>query len=367
MLSRRHWVLLGLVLGFGVLAKGPVVLVHLLPALLTLRFWGVAAPAPKAILRGAGLALLVAFGLVFLWLVPALATGDAAFRHELLWTQTAARVTGDMGHGRPFWFLLALLPIIVFPWGWSWRMWSGAASLVRQDRAVRLCLIWIGSAVVILSVVGGKQMHYLLPELPGLGLLAARALGDGWTRRGGSLAPFGLAILAMALVAMALGGADSLVGAGVVVSPGEPWLLAALLVALAGAGLLLRSGWAHAIMGLGLPVVLHMVIAFSGVGPLFETQPIADALAPRMKDGVALVAMPYNADFNFKARMTTPVATPEGAEELAAWMRDHPGGWIIGPVDRAGLSAPPQQQWLYRDRPLGLWSVSSLTGAAPGP
>lgn len=357
----RLWVWLGVVVGVGVLAKGPVVLVHLLPALLSMRFWAVAPPTLRSGLRGSALALLVALGLVALWLVPALATGDAAFRRELLWTQTAARVTGDLGHGRPFWFLLALLPVIVFPWGWSLRLWGALPAVVKADRAVLFCMIWLGGAIAVLSVVGGKQMHYLLPEMPGLGLIVARVLGSVWGSRRWSLAPLGPLALAVALAVVALGRADQHLGAGVVITPQEAAVLAASFLGLAVAGVLLSTGTGHAVMGLGLPMILHLVIAFGGVGALFDTQPIAEELKSRMGDGVAVVGMPYNADFNFKARMTSPVAVLDGEVAVQAWMRMHPKGSIIGPTGRAGFETPPDRAWMYRGRPFGLWGVRELT------
>jgi 4-amino-4-deoxy-L-arabinose transferase-like glycosyltransferase len=366
--NARLWVWLGVVVGAGVLAKGPVVLVHLLPALLSLRFWAAAPPTLRSGLRGSALALLVALGLVALWLVPALATGDAAFRRELLWTQTAARVTGDLGHGRPFWFLLALLPVVVFPWGWSLRLWAALPAALKADRAVLFCMIWVGGAIVVLSVVGGKQMHYLLPEMPGLGLIMARVLGPAWASRRWSLAPLGPLALAVAMAVIALGGADQHLGAGVVITPLEAAMLAASFLGLAVAGVLLPTGIGHTVMGLGLPIILHLVIAFGGVGALFETQPIAEALRSRMDDGVAVVGMPYNADFNFKARMTKPVAVPEGDAAMQAWMQTHPKGSIVGPTGRAGFEKTPDREWIYRGRPIGLWKVSDLTGAeASGP
>ncbi len=221
---------------------------------------------------------------------------------------------------------------------------------------------------MILSVVGGKQMHYLVPELPALALLAARALGKDWGRRGGSVAPLGLVLLALGFALIALGRIDPAIGEGAVLGTREAWLMAAALAALAGAGVLLRTGAAHLVMGFGLALVLHLGIALDGFGVSHDTQPIAAALAPRMAEGVAVVGMPYNADFNFKARMTEPVAVPEGAEALAAWGLRHPQGWVIGPVQRAGIAAPPLEEWSYRGRPFGLWSVTQLPQpAAPGP
>ncbi len=140
--ERRLWLWLGVALGAGVLAKGPVMLVHVLPALLAMPLWAGHPPPARRLLRGTGLALLVALGVVALWLVPALATGDGAFRRELLWTQTAARVTGDMGHPRPIWFLLALLPCCSSPG--AGRGGSGRTAPARRAATGRCGFAWSG-------------------------------------------------------------------------------------------------------------------------------------------------------------------------------------------------------------------------------
>jgi 4-amino-4-deoxy-L-arabinose transferase-like glycosyltransferase len=100
----RAWAGFGLALAFGVYAKGPVIFVHLMPLVLALPFWAPVKPKLSAVLQGFGLALLVALGLVALWLVPTLITATPEFRTELLWTQSAARVAGGMAHDRPIWF-----------------------------------------------------------------------------------------------------------------------------------------------------------------------------------------------------------------------------------------------------------------------
>ncbi len=101
----RIWAGFGMVLGFGVYAKGPVIFVHLMPVLLTMPLWAPAPPRLAEAARGFALALAAGLVLVALWLVPALAAGTAAYREELLWTQSAARVAGGMAHDRPVWFL----------------------------------------------------------------------------------------------------------------------------------------------------------------------------------------------------------------------------------------------------------------------
>lgn len=202
--SRGAWGAFGLALALGVYAKGPVILVHLLPLLLTIRFWAPQPPRLAQAAKGFGFAFLLALGLVAIWLVPALITATPEYRTELLWTQSAARVAGGMAHDRPIWFLTALLPLILFPWGWSWRLWGAVARGWRADPAARLCVIWAVSALVLFSLISGKQIHYLLPAFPAMALLFAMAF-PAQTGRGGSLVWLPLAGLAVATAALGTG------------------------------------------------------------------------------------------------------------------------------------------------------------------
>ena len=104
-----------------------MIFVHLMPLLLTMPLWATRPPRHMAPRGALALALLVALAVVALWLVPTVAAATPAYREELLWTQSAARVAGGMAHDRPIWFLAALLPVLLFPWGWSFGIWRGLA------------------------------------------------------------------------------------------------------------------------------------------------------------------------------------------------------------------------------------------------
>ena len=165
---------LGAALAFGVLAKGPVILVHVMPAALLMPLW--ADPKGRAPLRPyfgmVALSLGVAVLLVSLWLGPALLFGDVGYRNDILWRQTAGRMVSSFAHDRPVWFFVALLPVFLWPWGWS-RAGLGALSFWRQWSSCqgRFLLIAAGSGFVIFSAISGKQAHYLIPELPLLALI----------------------------------------------------------------------------------------------------------------------------------------------------------------------------------------------------
>lgn len=356
----RDWVLFGLCLALGTYAKGPVILVHLAVPFLTLRLWAPNPPALRHVARGGALALAVALGLVALWLVPTLLTATPEFRAELLWTQSAARVAGGLAHDRPVWFLAVLLPVLLFPWAWSARALQALAGAVRGDGAGRLCLIWAGSGLVLFSLISGKQVHYLLPEFPAMALLFARAFGE--ERLAGRIphfAPVLLILLGIGLLAAA---------AGIIAPVGDMALLlpriAVVAVALLALAIAVIS-WATpgiggpAVAGMGLVIVLHALIAGTDLRRGYDGAAIAARLSAAEAGGLALTGMPYNAEFNFMARLTRKVATPGTPEALLAWAKAYPAGLIFGP--NGSVNAPPEATERYNGIEYGFWPAAALT------
>ena len=361
--DRGVFLLLGLAFGGGVLAKGPVIFIHLLPLLLSLPLWAPVRPDWRTFLRGLALALGVALALVAVWLVPALIMMESATRLELLWSQSANRVAGSLGHGRPVWFLLALLPVLLFPWGWSWRLWRAMPGIAFADAGGKFCAIWAISGLVLFSFIGGKQLHYLMPQLPAVAMLMARAMSPSLRQsRGGSLAFLLPALTGAAALAFAL---RLIPATGALADLRPLWavlLFAAVCFGLAAATWRLPLWRGHPALGIGVALALHALVAMTALAPGFSAQPIADRLASFAPKGIAVVGMPYQAEFNFAARLTAPVATPT-PEALAAWKAAHPGGVVVGPVAKAGSPDAPSETFRFRGQDFGLWPVQQAIPA----
>ena len=361
--SNRNWVLFGLALAFGTFAKGPVILVHLLPLWLTLPVWANAPPRLPDLLRGVALALLVALALIAVWLLPTLATASPEFRNELLWTQSAARVAGGMAHDRPLWFLAALLPVLLFPWGWSLALWRAMAGRWRADPAVRLCRIWAISSLLLFSLISGKQAHYLVPTFPAAALLVAEALArtrtNGfWLNRGAWL-PVLLLALASALV-----GAQIIAPKGdlLLLAPGWPLLLfAALCLGLVAALWRLPLGAGHLVAGLGVTLGLHAIVASTALYPAYDGRAIAAKLASAEPQGLAVTDGDYHAEFNFLARLGQPVAQPHSPADWASWAAAHPDGMIFGTVGTPVIATEPTDSRRYRGHTIGFWPAAAIS------
>ncbi len=346
----RAWAWLGAALAFGAFAKGPVILIHLLPAALLAPLWTGErwSAAALRLLQAIGLGLV----LVAVWLVPAIVLGGDEYAHAVLWTQSAGRMASSFAHERAVWFFLPLLPILLWPWIWSAGLWRGlAATSFRADRGLRLCAVWGGATLLLFSLISGKQVHYLIPALPAAALAIARTLPTGARAPAAGLIP---ALLGVALIALWLG-----FGPADLAQQVPPTLgLAAvglLLVALGAAAFRLR-GADLAALSPALVLAINLAFVVGGLGSLYDARPIASAIAPH--DGAIAIIGDYEAEYSFAARLHQPVTTLT-ADEADPWLAAHPDGVLIGDLRRRHPETAPAATFAYNARRLGLWKAAS--------
>lgn len=234
--AEPRWWLFGLLVGAGLLTKGPVMLVHVVFPLLLGPLWNDWARQNKARWYGFGLlGILLGLALLLAWAIPAGFAGGDEYRQRLFFTQTAGRVVDGahahalQNHARPAWTYLLWLPALLFPAiGWLravvgvpgmlfQRPWnrlvapalalsaiSGVALLViglahlsvpnglpqilviafilplfiallgqPLEPGVRMLLCWLLPTLLVFSLITGKQAYYVLPEFGGAVMLIA--------------------------------------------------------------------------------------------------------------------------------------------------------------------------------------------------
>ena len=173
------WLLAGVAIGLGVLAKGPVMLLQVLPVALLAPLWARSTTAHNWWRWYAGVAASVAIAAVIAlsWALPAATAGGDSYREAILWGQTADRMVQSFAHAHPVWWYLPWLGVLFAPWlllPWLWSaVWHARPA---RDAGLRLCLLWMVSTFLFMSLVSGKQLKYLLPLLPAFALLLARVI-----------------------------------------------------------------------------------------------------------------------------------------------------------------------------------------------
>jgi len=310
----RGWLVLALAIGLGVLSKGPVILMLVLPVALLAPWWMVEGrPASwgrwylsilLAVLGGAALALA--------WAIPAAIKGGPAYADAIFWGQTANRVVNSFAHRRGVLWYLPLLPLLLFPWFVWPRLWGAVIALRGRgpESGTRLALAWLVPLFIAFSLISGKQLHYLLPLFPAFALLVARALADDdWpVRRDLGLPALGVAAVGAALLSL------------------HWWWQAAKLPA-----------WSAAV-----PWWWGLFLLFLAL--LLLTARVA-GLVPRLRlllgASVALVANvgSYAGEYQFLGRLTRPLAVINRSE-LRAWAASHPTGYVVMYGKHWPLSAP---------------------------
>ena len=304
----KYVVMLGLFLGAGVLTKGPVAYLYVLPPMLLAPFWLNDLPR-RAHWYGACLfAVLLSVIPVLGWLIPVLKqANNDHFALQMVWEQTAGRITGKFHHShtRPFYFYLPLLPLLFMPWLLFPAFWRGAIELKAKFTAsegMRFLLVWFIPVFISFSCIGGKQLHYLVPLLPAVILFITLALQKVTTRR-----------LAM---------------------------IAAILIAFTVAGQIVAAQ------------------------TFFKAQDIifADELRAHPRRDVAYMAMggDYHGEFGFLGRLTKPVTAIE-PEAAPAWFAEHPDGVLIvrhrKEFDASDYNIIAEQK--YKSDRLGLYALKN--------
>ncbi len=326
----------GAAMALGVYAKGPVILVHVMPVALLYPFWAdrMTRPGLWAWYRSIGLGIVVALVLVGLWLGPALLLGGEEYRTDVLWRQSAGRMVDAFDHDRPVWFFAALLPIFAWPWGWSRAaLRSLSPRHLIADESARFVVIWAASALVAFSLISGKQVHYLLPELPALALLLS-----GMAVRPASLwRKIVLVVPALVIAGVAAALFVGLIPAAEVNGAQMSFLMLALTI-LVVVGLIIvvaRVSQPLVAIALAAPatlLALHLALN-SVLWAGYDPQPIAQTMVQDQALGLATVDSGYAGQFTFAGRIEGAITVIDTPEALAAWIAAHPGGLILSRQD----------------------------------
>lgn len=174
---RQTGLVFWLAIAAGILVKGPVILMVLGLAVLTLC---IIEKSPRLFLqlkpiRGLGIVALC----VAPWLIAITLKSHGVFWAESVGHDMAGKIAGGQeSHGQPFGTHTALLFILFLPavvavvrgimHGWK----------TRAERTTQFLLAWILPCWLIFEIVPTKLPHYTLPMLPGIAILASAALSQ---------------------------------------------------------------------------------------------------------------------------------------------------------------------------------------------
>ncbi|MGJ3261271.1 MAG: ArnT family glycosyltransferase [Rhodospirillales bacterium] len=376
------WIVTALAVGIGVLAKGPAILLHILPVALLAPWWGRTLPGGpdvplvtwKAWYLRLFLSVLAGAAIALMWAVPAGIRGGEEYRNMIFWGQSAGRIVESFDHARPFWWYAALLAPLLLPWLVWPRLWRAVrAKGALSDGGYRLLIAWMVPAFVTFSLISGKQLHYLLPEFPAFALLFAHLLGRADETEGrrfdGLIAALFFAALGLATVLL----------------PDDPALFEApawfhrldthwgtvLLAAAAGCWVFARKDAFKGVAALALSMsvlvaVIHLT-ARDALDLAYDLRPIARDLKALEDKGRALANFStYHGQYQFLGRLTKPMAELGLSQKVTdAFIAAHPDGVVVAyyyldqmPAYPDGVE--PLAEHRFRDYRVVFWRAGLL-------
>lgn len=280
--AAAFWVILGL----GVLLKGPIAPMVPLLAGITLAVADRGAAWLRALRPGWGVPLMIAIAAP--WFVAIGIATEGRFFAEAVGHDMAGKIgTGAESHWGPPGLYTLILGIIAFPSAWIViralpSMWAD-----RMRPEVRFLLAWAVPLWLVFEAVPTKLPHYVLPALPPLMLLGARWAMDPLRRE----PPRWLRWLSnAALVGVAVGLGAAALGVAILIAR-TPVVLAfaamALLAGIALAWTTLRAARANAparaaLVGALLAIPLYAAV-LEGVIPRLSPIWISPRLAAELQ------------------------------------------------------------------------------------
>lgn len=325
----------------AVLAKGPVALLFLLTlgwALAVLRppdrrGGAERGPGARTWRRGALLLALACLPLAAWALERALLAPESG--GALLWDKWGGRIGRGASHARPFWFYLPVLLVGTLPFG-PVLLRTGLPPAGTLARRIALAS---GACLVCLSLIAGKQPHYLLPLMPALALWAGSVLeAEGRAARraltlGAGLQIGLLIVLLLGVAGFGWGYLDERYGELAQALRSEAGLWVAFGVAAGGlfaAVLAWRGRLQPRLRLFVLCLATCGVLAplQHGVGRLFLPARLGSLLAASSERPLATYRDFEAGVFNYLGGRLR-VAAIDDAPTLAGWWAAHPDGLVV--------------------------------------
>ena len=268
--NRLHKLLFWAGIGLSILIKGPIGLLVVVLAVITLSAWDRKWRWLGGLGWGWGLPLVAL--IVGPWAIAITIATDGGFWREAIMGDLAPKVAGGHeSHGAPPGYYILAAPLLLFP---ATLMLPAALSTAwsrRAEPAVRFLICWLVPAWLMFELTPTKLIHYTLPTFGALALLAAAALTrpiGTVSRRVGAL----LCLVAAGLICLIVLYGLTEFGRSTAQTWAAVTMLTAVGAALIGGFLLLnRAAVTGLLIALAFGVVSHAALA----GTIRQLRPLA--------------------------------------------------------------------------------------------
>lgn len=336
---QRGYVQLALSTGLGLLAKGPVIFIFTLPAMLS-GYWLVDKPY-RLNPRRLSISLLGGCCMALAWAIPAAWYGGGEFANKILIWQSTHRLLSSHHH-YAIWHYFPIfgeLLLLLILWPTLWSAWQQLA-VAKRDFATR----WLGWSLLLsfflLNLIQVKAYRYLLPLLPLTALLSARALATSQPRYLGYSQWLFATLFTLMACLWWLFMWDPLAFAFIrLLNPEHapwlyhlPWYGGLVLCMLAG--LWLRADtqeaqlWSIVASNVLIAFLLLLAVEQPSVA-YYDVSPLARRVALYQAKQLPIASLGrYENQLHYYGRLTTPLRELTLAE-AQVWQHHHPAGLLL--------------------------------------
>lgn len=171
--NKLYWLLFAIAVTCGLLTKGPVQFLFILPAALTLRWWSQCQYSWGKAYGLLAASLLLSVLLACGWLIPAILQGGSQYGHDLLLNRSVGRIWQGGEYWRQDWaYYLFTFAMMLLPWLVWLPFWPALIDFIKDSRKqgfnkrILLLVIIVLSSMLFLTFVKQKAPRYILPALP---------------------------------------------------------------------------------------------------------------------------------------------------------------------------------------------------------
>ncbi len=369
--DHRAWLLLLLATASGLLAHGWVYTLFVYPLALLAPLWarGARAPVWRHWYADVGNSLLLGALPFAAWLAAVGVRAGWTSVYELTLRAPLLPTLDLLPAASEAWWYAAWLPLVFLPWSLWPIVWLRHWQLARAplNAGLLLCLVWVASAVGLLSLLPVRQPHWLLPLLPAGAMVVAFLALDERLRAGDEhrlLAGMTLPLVLLGALTMIVPKLPRVAWAPLWLWEVSPLVgLGILVVGVALAWLPVRDT-ARRLTDIAVASTVFVVLAVLAGGALLDRSWRVEATAARLAELVAAgrpVAQvgAYHGEWHFAARLRAPLAVLEPAR-VPAWARAHPDGVVLAYGDTWRATARPLHEAPQGVRTVAIWEAAAI-------
>ena len=337
--NNYFWGSFALGVGLGLLTKGPIILPFILiSSVLLPRF----IPLEEKIKHYYWLLListLVGIAIVLSWAIPAAYLAGPAFAKSIFFSQSLGRIVPHHhlvhhAHFKSFFWYFKFLPFYLAPWFLFLPFYTQWKKLkIHNDKPLQFVITIILICFLMLCLIGGKQIHYLLPLLPFTILVIANLSNSNFDISSKSLwlfnltfFLFGLFLCLPSLMNIFLGQTTELIS----IPPSTGYLIM-------GYGFILfflecsdsvRAQLYMTLNSLILITFLYVYVIHVNY-KAFDLKPLAEFISNLQQKNYPVGYLgEYQDQLHFMGKLLKPISSVE-KNKITTWAKNNQNGWLI--------------------------------------